>query len=336
MPRHAEKQVSDFDGSLVGNATDTCGSLRTRLLILHWISHSAGARPFGKRDALTEATVENRLDSLKQKGVVTVCQEQQQIFNASEEVLNTATSRRCQLRSVKRTLLCACVVALVPYGSVFAQAPCMEHCDRLPASKTMSLHELSHHVPGRAVKEYERALKAANEGEKENSIPHYQKAIAADPEFLAAINNLGITYLDLNRVDVAIEQFTKAIAMDPHSAPPHVNLAIAYLRQGRFADAERAARRAVDLDRVNRYGRLILGVSSIMNGNFTTEAERSLTQAAQEYTVAKAWLAIGLAAKGDIANARDHLRTYVSEVGNASSNLAINLLKEIESASPGR
>jgi hypothetical protein len=50
---------------------------------------------------------------IKQKGVVTVCQGQQQILNASEEVLNTDTSRRCQLRSVVRTLLCACVVALV-------------------------------------------------------------------------------------------------------------------------------------------------------------------------------------------------------------------------------
>ena len=106
---------------------------------------------------------------------------------------------------------------------------------------------------------------------------------------------------------MAIEQFTKAIAVDPHAAVPHLNLAIAYLRQCLFADAEQAARRAVDLDRVGRYGRLVLGVSSIMKGNFTAEAERSLTQAAQEYTVAKVWLAIGLIGRGDIANARGHL-----------------------------
>jgi hypothetical protein len=63
---------------------------------------------------------------IKQKGVVTVGQGQQQILNASEEVLNTDTSRRCQLRSVVRTLLCACVLALVPYDSVFTQAPAAE------------------------------------------------------------------------------------------------------------------------------------------------------------------------------------------------------------------
>jgi tetratricopeptide (TPR) repeat protein len=291
-------------------------------------------------------------------------QGQQQILNASEEVSNTVTSRHCQL---VRTLLCACAAALVPYGSVFAQTSCMERwgydaqirldrpgtiypClddelrpepprfvgNRLPASETVTLHELSHHVPGRAVKEFERAQKATNEGEKERAIAHYQKAIAADPEFLAAINNLGVTYFDLNRVDVAIEQFTKAIAVDPHAAAPQINLALVHFRQGRFADAERAARRAVDLDHVNRYAQLVLGVSTIMKGNFTAEAERSLTQAAPEYTIAKVWLAIGLSARGDLANARDHLRAYLAKTGPAGSDFAIDLLQEIESAGQGR
>jgi tetratricopeptide (TPR) repeat protein len=212
---------------------------------------------------------------IKQKGVVTVCQGQRQILNASEQVLNTDTSRRCQLFSVVRTLLCACVVALMPYGSVFAQAPAMERSEydaqigpdrpgaryphlgddevrvepprsvgnRLPASKTVTRHELSHHVPGRAVEEYKRALKATNEGEKENAIAHYQKACRSR---IPRRNQQPRCYLSrLEQADVAIEQFTKAIAMDPHAARPQVNLAIACLRKGLFADAERAARRAL-------------------------------------------------------------------------------------------
>src|SRR5439155_6005961 len=118
------------------------------------------------------------------------------ILNTSEQVMNFGSSRRCRLRSVVGTLLCAYVVALPPYGSVFAQAPSKErweydapigpdrpgaiypHLDdevrlqpprtignRLPASETVTLHELSHRVPGRAVKEDERALKANNEVE---------------------------------------------------------------------------------------------------------------------------------------------------------------------------
>jgi tetratricopeptide (TPR) repeat protein len=292
-----------------------------------------------------------------------MCQARQSILDASEQVLNTPTTRRSQLSSATRTLLCAGVVALVPYGSVFAQATCRERrghdeqirldrsgtiyrCpdddmrpepprsadNRLPASETVTLHELSHRVPGRAEKEFERALKATKEGKKENAIAHYHKAILADPEFFAAINNLGVTYLELDRADAAIEQFTKAIAVDPHAPLPEANLAVGYLRQGLLADAERAARRAVDLDRVGRYGLLVLGATLVMKGNFTAEAERSLTQAAQEYAVAKVWLAIGLSAIGDLATARDHLRTYVAEAGNARSNYAVSLLQKIESA----
>jgi hypothetical protein len=38
-----------FRWLLVGNATDTRGSLRTRLLILHWIGYDASARPLVSR-----------------------------------------------------------------------------------------------------------------------------------------------------------------------------------------------------------------------------------------------------------------------------------------------
>lgn len=273
--------------------------------------------------------------------------------------MNTDNSLCRRFRTVLGMM---CVLALVPCGRVFAQIPSMErglydaqigpdrpeaiypHLDDeaglgrphtvangRPVSGTVTLHELSHRVPGRAVKDYERALKATKGGERDNAIVHFHKAIAADPEFLAAITNLGVTYLELNRVDLAFEQFAKAIAVDPHAALPHVNLAIAYLRLGLFSDAEQAARRAVSLDRVGKYARLILGVSSIMKGSFTAETERSLTEAAREYTVAKLWLAIGLFGSGDFTSAKDQLKTYIGQADNDNVEFATRLLQELES-----
>jgi len=287
-----------------------------------------------------------------------------QILKRSEHLMNIGSSRLGR-RSIVATLICTSAVALVPGRSLFAQMPLPEQglaqgrlsrpyeigpgsndeirpeppftvSDHSTSSATVTLHDLSHHVPRRAVKEYERALKATGKGEKENAIAYLHKALAADPEFVAALNDLGVVYLKVNRVEVAIEQFTKAIAVDPHAALPLLNLAIAYLRQGLFTDAERAARRSVDLDRVGRYGRLVLGISSIMNGDFRSEAERSLTQAAQEYPMAKVWLALGLISRGDIVNARNQLRTYVADAGSARSNLAASLLQEIESVNQDR
>ena len=109
-------------------------------------------------------------------------------------------------------------------------------------SAVVTLHQLAHEVPGKAMKEYQRALKAEDKGDRQGAIEHLQKAIQIDPEFCAARNDLGANYLFTNRVDLAIEQFNKTIAIDPHAAMPYSNLAVAFLMQNRLQDAERAAR----------------------------------------------------------------------------------------------
>jgi tetratricopeptide (TPR) repeat protein len=99
-----------------------------------------------------------------------------------------------------------------------------------------------------------RAWDARNKSDLKAAITYYQKAIAIDPEFCAALNDLGTAYLQTDQLDLAIEQFNKAIVVDAHAAKPNSDLAIAYLRQDRYANAERAARRALDLDRVSTHG----------------------------------------------------------------------------------
>jgi len=199
-------------------------------------------------------------------------------------------------------------------------------------SPTVTLHELTHQVPGRAVKEHERGAKAAAKGENENAIEYYKRAIAADPEFVTAINDLGVAYLHAGRIELAIEQFTKGTTVDPHAALPTVNLAIAYLRKGNFVDAEHTARRAVNLNRVDTYAPLVLGASLILDGRFTAEAEHSLRKAIHDHAMAKLWLALCLIRKGDVANAKEHLRTYIAQASSGPLNWAADLLEELESA----
>lgn len=88
------------------------------------------------------------------------------------------------------------------------------------SSPIATVHELSHQVPGRAEREFDRAWKARNKGALEKAIQHFEAAIAIDPEFAAALNDLGMTYLHLQRLDSAIKQFSKAIAVDAHAAMP--------------------------------------------------------------------------------------------------------------------
>jgi tetratricopeptide (TPR) repeat protein len=201
---------------------------------------------------------------------------------------------------------------------------------RGPISSIVTLHELEHRVPGRAQREYERALKAKEKGENEKAITYFKKALAVDPEFCAAINDLGTTYLQLERTDLAVEQFQQAIALDPHTAPPFSNLAIAYLMQNEFTDAERAARQAIDLDRAGTHGQLVLGISLVLERKFTAEAERSLRRAAADFAPAKFWHAMWLVGTGEIANARDQLGTYVAHAENPGVEFATAILQRLE------
>jgi len=186
-------------------------------------------------------------------------------------------------------------------------------------------------VPRRAAKEYERALRAQKKGDDEEAIGYFKKAITLDSEFCEAINHLGVAYLRLNRVDLATEQFTSAVVIDPHAVAPYPNLALAYLRQRRYTDGERAARRAVDIGRGDAYSHLILGISLVLEGHFTADAERSLGRAAGQYVLAKFWLAVGLIEKGDFASAKDQLKMYLANAEQRGTEIARTLMHEIES-----
>jgi tetratricopeptide (TPR) repeat protein len=59
--------------------------------------------------------------------------------------------------------------------------------DQYP-SGVVTLHQLSHRVPGKALKEFESALKVQAKEEHENAVGHLKKAIEIDPEFCAARN----------------------------------------------------------------------------------------------------------------------------------------------------
>ena len=199
-----------------------------------------------------------------------------------------------------------------------------------PVSGIVTLHELSHQVPGKAAKEYERASKAVQKGDLEAAIQYFKKAIAIDPEFSAAINALGSTYLRVNCIDPAIEQFNKAIAVDPHEAGPYSNLALAFLGQEQYCGAERTARRALDLDRTGIYVHLVLGASLVLQKKFTAEAEQSLRRAAPDYPHANFLLALGHLLRGDTATAKDHLELYLASGEETSKDKAKALLKELD------
>ena len=108
-----------------------------------------------------------------------------------------------------------------------------------PAAAVVTLHRLAHRVPRRAQQEFKRARIAQLKGDHQAAIVLFQKAIAIDPDFCEALNDLGKSYLEIDQLDLAIEQFKRASVVDSHAAGPQSNLAVALLRDNQYAEAGR-------------------------------------------------------------------------------------------------
>lgn len=92
-------------------------------------------------------------------------------------------------------------------------------------------------VPPAARSAYQQAMEEANKGENEKAIADLQRALGLYPRYLRALNDLGVLYLQMNRLDEAAVTFKQAIKIDPVFLYPRLNLGVVLNRQGKHAEA---------------------------------------------------------------------------------------------------
>lgn len=106
----------------------------------------------------------------------------------------------------------------------------------------------------------------------------YRKAIAIDPDYSIAHNNLGNVLVGLNRYDEAEATFRKAIELDPNDAYAYSNLGNVLRELKRYDEAEAACRKAIELDPTYPYAYNNLG-NVIGNLKRYDEAEAAFRKA---------------------------------------------------------
>ena len=82
----------------------------------------------------------------------------------------------------------------------------------------------------------------------DEAIACYQKAIALDPKYAMAHNNLGNALAGKGQLDEAIACYRKAIDLDPKDAKAHYNLGVALQGKGQVDEAIACCRKAIALD----------------------------------------------------------------------------------------
>jgi tetratricopeptide (TPR) repeat protein len=149
-----------------------------------------------------------------------------------------------------------------------------------PAENTPSL------VSARELRIPEKARKAFNKGttllaakDPAKSIPEFQRAIKAFPDFYEAYYKLGIADLELQLPRDAEIAFGKSIELSAgRYALPHFGLGLIFCTQNQFADAEASIRTGLDIDPADAAGHFTLAWV-LYSAARLPEAEKSARQA---------------------------------------------------------
>jgi tetratricopeptide (TPR) repeat protein len=81
----------------------------------------------------------------------------------------------------------------------------------------------------------------------EEAIMHYWKAVANDPKYIEAYNNLGFVLQMLGRAEEAIGCYQKALTINPNYSEAHNNLGIVLRTIGQIDEALQAFDKAIAL-----------------------------------------------------------------------------------------
>jgi len=176
----------------------------------------------------------------------------------------------------------------------------------------VTVHQLEHRPPSKARKTYGKGRRLLEKGQLSEAITWLGEAVAIDPEYSEAHNDLAAAYIRAGRPDQAIPLLKSTIDVDPHWGLAYFNLAVAYLSLNELSQAECTARRMAKIDAGSAQAGLVLGLSLTVENKFTLEAQAALTQAEPVFPEASLLLARILAGRGEIQAAKLKISTYLA------------------------
>ena len=102
------------------------------------------------------------------------------------------------------------------------------------------------------------------------ALAYYDKAVAEQPTYWPAWNNMANTWFAMGQQDRALEGFEKTLRLNPDYWPAQYNLAIVHFMRGRYTDAVRKLRIVLDWRPDFREARYLLATSLTRAGDRTS------------------------------------------------------------------
>jgi tetratricopeptide (TPR) repeat protein len=156
---------------------------------------------------------------------------------------------------------------------------------------TVAVHRVSPHQPLPAArKAAAKAERLAQKKQHREAIAKYRQAVAVDPLYFQAWNNLALELSAAGQADEAERVFRRLIDSNPEHVVVFTNLATLLSGQNRFAEAETVARQAMALHSNSFSANFVLGSVLVNQGKLSDEAKVKLQYAQVKYPEAKSLL----------------------------------------------
>jgi len=153
---------------------------------------------------------------------------------------------------------------------------------------TVVAHRVPPHEPLRAArKAAENAEHLAKKKRHDEAVAKYREAVAIDPLYFQAWNNLALDLDAAGKADEAEQVMRRLLQTNPEHVLVFTNLAMLLSRQKRYAEAEAVARQAMKLHKYSFKANLVLGTVLVDEGKWSGEAKITLEYAQVKYPEAK-------------------------------------------------
>ena len=127
--------------------------------------------------------------------------------------------------------------------------------------------EYEKHYPRDAVREFDKANKAARKSSTLEAILHFKKAVSLAPDFYAARNNLGLMQLAAQNFPDAQQQFQEVVRLNPSDSQAYFNLGNTYLLRQRFPEAQETIEEGLQRQPDSAFGQFLLATAYSRTGS---------------------------------------------------------------------
>jgi predicted Zn-dependent protease len=130
-------------------------------------------------------------------------------------------------------------------------------------------------VPGPALALYNKALASAAAHDHKKAVEQLKAALQIHPQFVSALNELSIAYLNLAESEKAAEALSQAVKLEPENSQLRFNLGYLLMQMKKYPEAETELRRATELTSNHSLAHLYLG-RVLVSLHRLNEAEKEL------------------------------------------------------------